>query len=101
MTTNELLEDLDFVKTHEMKHLEEMHFEIVMLERIKNSLDFEMNVLKTELKEKTEILEKKMNVAENFLKEVNESEQDFNGQKILKIVKALINQTVMNNKTLF
>ena len=74
MTTNELLEDLDFVKTHEMKHLEEMHFEIVMLERIKNSLDFEMNVLKTELKEKTEILEKKMNVAENFLKEVNESE---------------------------
>ena len=52
MTTNELLEDLDFVKTHEMKHLEEMHFEIVMLERIKNSLDFEMNVLKTELKEK-------------------------------------------------
>ena len=101
MTTNELLEDLDFVKTHEMKHLEEMHFEIVMLERIKNSLDFEMNVLKTELKEKTEILEKKMNVAENLLKEVNESEQDFNGQKILKIVKALINQTVMNNKTLF
>ena len=74
MTTNELLEDLDFVKTHEMKHLEEMHFEIVMLERIKNSLDFEMNVLKTELKEKTEILEKKMNVAENLLKEVNESE---------------------------
>ena len=74
MTTNELLEDLDFVKTHEMKYLEEMHFEIVMLERIKNSLDFEMNVLKTELKEKTEILEKKMNVAENLLKEVNESE---------------------------
>ena len=74
MTTNELLEDLDFVKTHEMKHLEEMHFEIVMLERIKNSLDFEMNVLKTEVKEKTEILEKKMNVAENLLKEVNESE---------------------------
>ena len=89
MTTNELLEDLDFVKTHEMKHLEEMHFEIVMLERIKNSLDFEMNVLKTELKEKTEILKKKMNVVENLLKEVNESELDFNGQKILKIVKAL------------
>ena len=74
MTTNELLEDLDVVKTHEMKHLEEINFEIVMLERIKNSLDFEMNVLKTELKEKTEILEKKMNVAENLLKEVNESE---------------------------
>ena len=32
-----------------------------------------------------------MNVAENLLKEVNESELDFNGQKILKIVKALIN----------
>ena len=91
MTTNELLEDLDFVKTHEMKHLEEMHFEIVMLERIKNSLDFEMNVLKTELKEKTEILKKKMNVVENLLKEVNESELDFNGEKILKIAKTLIN----------
>ena len=92
MTTNELLEDLDFVKTHEMKHLEEIHFEIVMLERIKNSLaDFEMNVLKTELKEKTEILKKKMNVAENLLKEVNESELDFNGEKILKIAKTLIN----------
>ena len=32
-----------------------------------------------------------MNVAENLLKEVNESELDFNGQKILKIVKTLIN----------
>ena len=74
-----------------MKHLEELHFEIVMLERIKNSLDFEMNVLKTELKEKTEILKKKMNVVENLLKEVNESELDFNGQKILKIAKTLIN----------
>ena len=38
MTTSELLEDLDVVKTHEMKHLEEINFEIVMLERIKNSL---------------------------------------------------------------
>ena len=42
-----------------------------------------------------------MNVAENLLKEVNESELDFNGEKILKIAKTLINQTVMTNKTLF
>ena len=61
MITNESLEDLDVIRTHEMKTLEEINFKIVMLERIKNNLEeFEMNnILETELKERIEILQEK------------------------------------------
>ena len=35
MITNESLEDLDVVRTHETKNLEEINFKTVMLKRIK------------------------------------------------------------------
>ena len=59
MITKESLEDLDVIRTHEMKTLEEINFKIVMLEGIKKNLEeFEMNnILETELKERTEILQ--------------------------------------------
>ena len=54
--TNESLEDLDAVRIHEMKNLEEINLKIVMLERTKNNLEwFETNVKETELKENIEI----------------------------------------------
>ena len=57
-----------------------------MLERIKTNLkEFKMNVLETELKEQIEILPKKRNEARKILKEWNESELDYNEQKMLKI----------------
>ena len=60
MITNESLEELYVVRKQEMKNLEEINFKIVMLETRKNKLEeFEMNILETELKEKTEILQKK------------------------------------------
>ena len=37
--TNESLEDLDAVRIHEMKNLEEINLKIVMLERTKNNLE--------------------------------------------------------------
>ena len=37
--TNESLEDLDTVRTHEMKNLEDINLKIVMLERTKNNLE--------------------------------------------------------------
>ena len=37
--TNESLEDLDAVRIHEMKNLQEINLKIVMLERSKNNLD--------------------------------------------------------------
>ena len=37
--TNESLEDLDAVRTHEMKNLEDINLKIVMLERTKNNLE--------------------------------------------------------------
>ena len=57
-----------------------------MLERIKNNLDeFEMNnILETELNEKIKILQKKRNKTRKILKEVNESELDYDDQKCLK-----------------
>ena len=59
MITNESLEDLDVIRTHEMKTLEEINFKIVILEGIKKNLEeFEMNnILETELKERIEILQ--------------------------------------------
>ena len=59
MITKESLEDLDVIRTHEMKTLEEINFKIVMLEGIKKNLEeFEMNnILETELKERIEILQ--------------------------------------------
>ena len=57
-----------------------------MLERIKNNLkEFELNnILETELKEKMKILQQKRNKARKILKEVNESELDYDDQKCLK-----------------
>ena len=57
-----------------------------MLERIKNNLEeFEMNnILETELNEKIKILQKKRNKTRKILKEVNESELDYDEQKFLK-----------------
>ena len=57
-----------------------------MLERIKNNLEeFELNnILETELKEKMKILQQKRNKARKTLKEVNESELDYDDQKCLK-----------------
>ena len=73
-----------------------------MLERIKNNLkEFKMNVLEKELKGKIEILPNKRNEARKILKEVNESELDYNEQKILKTAKIQINQTAINNITSF
>ena len=37
--TNESLEDLDAVRIHEMKNLQEINLKIVMLERTKNNLE--------------------------------------------------------------
>ena len=37
--TNESLEDLDAVRIHEMKNLEEINLKIVILERTKNNLE--------------------------------------------------------------
>ena len=37
--TNESLEDLDTVRTHEMENLEDINLKIVMLERTKNNLE--------------------------------------------------------------
>ena len=92
MITSESLEDLDVVRTHEMKNLEEINFEIVMLERIKDKLEeFEMNLLETEIKERIKILQKKRNQVRKIFQEVNESELHDNEQKILKIASILIN----------
>ena len=57
-----------------------------MLERIKNNLEeFEMNnILETELNEKIKILQKKRNKTRKILKEVNESELDYDEQTFLK-----------------
>ena len=69
MTTNELLEDLDVVKTHEMKHLEEINFEIVMLERIKNSLaGFWNKCIKNRIKRKDWNIKKENECSRKLIK---------------------------------
>ena len=91
MISNKSLEQLDVVRTSEMKNLEEINFKIVIIERKKNNLkEFKMNVLDTELKEKIETLQKKRNEARKILKEVNQSESNYNEQDILKIAKIII-----------
>ena len=70
MITNESLEDLDVIRTHEMKTLEEINFKLVMLEGIKKNLEeFEMNnILETELKGRIEILQEEKDEVRKILK---------------------------------